>query len=103
MGKASARTAQNIYLYDAIKKCSCLLESYGGHAQAAGLSIEKKNMKRFSAMFDEAVAEQLRLKGTKPREIHIDYELNFEDITETLLDELQKLEPYGVTTTSLFS
>lgn len=94
-GKASARTAQDIDLYDAIKKCSGLIDTFGGHAQAAGLSIDKKQMYRFSAMFDEAVIEQLRVKGSRPKELNIDYELNFEDINERLLDELERLEPFG--------
>lgn len=96
IGKASARTAQDLDLYEAIKSCSNLLEAYGGHAQAAGLSICKKNMTRFTSMFDEVISEQLSKTGIRQRELHIDYELNFEDINEQLLDELARLEPFGV-------
>lgn len=95
-GKASARTAQAIDLYEAIKSCSSLLEAYGGHAQAAGLSIERKNMNKFSAMFDEMVSEQLKKTGKQDRELRIDYELNFEEITDRFLDELTRLEPFGI-------
>ncbi|WP_051283900.1 single-stranded-DNA-specific exonuclease RecJ [Desulforegula conservatrix] len=94
-GKASARTAQDIDLYNAIKNCSEVLESYGGHAQAAGLSLNKNNMKQFISMFDDAVIEQLGKTGGKPKELNIDYELNFEDINDRLLDELARLEPFG--------
>lgn len=46
-------------------------------------------------MFDDAVIEQLGKTGGKPKELNIDYELNFEDINDRLLDELARLEPFG--------
>lgn len=94
-GKASARTAQDIDLFETISRCSSVLIGFGGHAQAAGLSLKRKDLDVFNTMFQDAVSEQIKSSGPKTKTLMIDYELNFEEITDRLFDELARLEPFG--------
>lgn len=90
----SARSVKNFNIYDALASCEHLLEHYGGHKYAAGLTIKKENLQKFEETFEKVVKE--RLDGTVPRqEIEIDDTLRFEDITQELVDVVRDFAPFG--------
>lgn len=94
IGKGSGRSFEGMNLVDALTECSDLLEKFGGHELAAGLSIKRKNLPEFKARM-EAYAKKC-FQGTAPEHVlDIDRELSVRDITLDLAREISCLEPYG--------
>ena len=93
--KGSARCGSCFHLKNALDKIPAgILEGYGGHAKAAGLSVKPENYERFVKEFTKITDAELRGKDTaEPREI--DLALTERDCTEQLCHELDMLEPYG--------
>ena len=90
----SARSVKNFNIYDAITACSELLEHYGGHKYAAGLTIKAENLEAFKQKFEQVVKETLQ--GEEPmQEIEIDDELLFEEITPELVAAIKEFAPFG--------
>lgn len=90
----SARSVKSFNIYDAIAACGDLLEHYGGHTYAAGLTIKRQNLEKFTQLFEEIVEQ--KLSGEEPqKEIEIDDELLFEDITPELVSTLKEFAPFG--------
>ena len=90
----SARSVKNFNIYDAITACSELLEHYGGHKYAAGLTIKAENLETFIRKFEQVVKESLQ--GEEPiQEIEIDDELLFEEITPELVSAVKEFAPFG--------
>jgi single-stranded-DNA-specific exonuclease len=90
----SARSVQGYDLYQAIEACSDLLESFGGHMFAAGLTMKKENICRFRERFEEYVASTITEEQMVPR-IHIDSELPLSEITESFHSGLTRFQPFG--------
>jgi single-stranded-DNA-specific exonuclease len=90
----SARSVKDFDIYDAIDACSDLLEHFGGHKFAAGLSLKPENLEIFRTRFEEAVAE--RLKGIElVPEIEIDEEIPFSVINSRFFGILKQFAPFG--------
>ena len=90
----SARSVAGFDVHDALEACAPLLEQFGGHRAAAGLTLREENVPAFQAQFEQVVAE--RLTDTQlVRPIDIDAELLLSDITEELCAELAQLAPFG--------
>jgi single-stranded-DNA-specific exonuclease len=94
VGKGSCRSIPGINLYDALEACSGYLEKYGGHSMAAGIQIKSEKYVLFKNAFEETIAGMTENTATEPC-LEIDYELNFDMITDRLVDELSALQPYG--------
>jgi single-stranded-DNA-specific exonuclease len=77
-----------------IETCSDLIEHWGGHKYAAGLSIKEENFKAFSKRFEEAASAQL-VEGALIPKVEIDAEIDFSTITRTFFDDLKKFAPFG--------
>ncbi|MBN1388133.1 MAG: single-stranded-DNA-specific exonuclease RecJ [Bacteroidales bacterium] len=90
----SARSVAGYDLYQAIESCSDLLENFGGHMYAAGLTMKKENVPIFIERFEEAVTQTITEEQLVPQVI-IDMELDFADITETFYSILEQFQPYG--------
>ena len=90
----SARSVQGYDLYQAIESCSDLLESFGGHMFAAGLTLKKENIKPFMERFEQFVNETITEEQLVPR-IFVDYELSFPEINEEFFHFLTKFQPFG--------
>ncbi len=90
----SARSIQNIDLYELLGKCEHLLEQYGGHAMAAGLSLKPENFEAFRAHFDQLVAEVLHHQQAVPV-LEYDMELPFKVISKSLFNTINRLAPFG--------
>ncbi|MBR3018316.1 MAG: single-stranded-DNA-specific exonuclease RecJ [Clostridia bacterium] len=91
----SARSAGDVDIYKALSQCADLFERFGGHRQAAGLTLKKENLETFSHRLSDAVAEQTGGRPIIP-EIRCDAALSLRDVTEETVQWLQKLEPFGM-------
>jgi single-stranded-DNA-specific exonuclease len=88
---------QGYDLYQAIESCSDLLESFGGHMFAAGLTMKKENIKPFMDRFEKFVANNITEDQLVPR-IFIDCELEFSEINGDFYNFLTKFQPFGLIT-----
>lgn len=90
----SARSVMGFDLYEAILKCSDLLEKFGGHKYAAGLTMDKKNLVAFQQRFEEVVTSQITSEMLTPS-IEIDTTISFDAITSKFLNVLKQMAPFG--------
>ena len=90
----SARSVQGYDLYQAIESCSDLLESFGGHMFAAGLTLKKENIKPFMERFEQYVNSTITEEQLVPR-IFIDTELSFSEINEDFFKTMSQFQPFG--------
>lgn len=90
----SARSVVGFDLYKAIESCSYLLENFGGHMYAAGLTLRKENLKTFIQKFEEVVSQTITSEQLTPS-IEIDMELRLKDITPKLIRIIKQFEPFG--------
>jgi single-stranded-DNA-specific exonuclease len=94
MATGSARSVSNFDVYKAIQHCSGLLENFGGHPYAAGLSLKVENVEKFSEMFEEYVSTHISPNQTKAN-LDIDAEIRFQEINHKFFNDLKKLRPFG--------
>jgi single-stranded-DNA-specific exonuclease len=90
----SARSIKGFDIYDAVDACGDLLEHFGGHTYAAGLSMKPENFGKFSARFEEYVQEHLPTDLLIP-EIEIDSMLQLKDINTKFYKILKQFAPFG--------
>ncbi len=93
-GKGSGRSIPGFHLHDALKSCEDLLLRYGGHKYAAGMSIAPDQIKEFQTRFKRVAASQLNPEDLI-RKLHIDAELDLDDIDFDLVDMLERFAPFG--------
>ena len=94
LGKGSARSIPCFNVFKAMTECSEFLGQFGGHAYAAGLNIEEKNLDAFKNAMNEVGHRYLTPENLIP-ELNIDSKLSLQDITQKLFDILQELAPFG--------
>lgn len=92
----SARSVIGFNIYDAIHQCSDLLENYGGHYFAAGMTMQPANLPAFSKKFEQIVTDSITPASLQPV-IDIDAEIALEDITPTFYNIIRQFEPFGPT------
>ncbi len=90
----SARSVKNFDIYEAIKSCSDLLEQFGGHMYAAGLTMQKDNFEKFRDRFDEVVRASIKPEQLIP-EIEIDAVVTLSDINQPFYKILKQFAPFG--------
>ncbi len=90
----SARSVKNFDIYEAIKECSDLLDQFGGHMYAAGLSLLPENFEKFQQRFEEVVKATIKPEQLIP-EIEIDSALELKDITPTFNNIIKQFAPFG--------
>ncbi len=90
----SARSVKGFDVYEAINSCSHLLDSFGGHKYAAGLSFKESQIDEFIRLFEKYVSENISELSLRP-EITIDSYLNIEDITGKFYNVLRQFAPFG--------
>jgi len=93
--KGSGRSIKGFSLMDALSSCGGLLIEYGGHELAAGLSIERSKIDEFRKKINE-YAEPLLDSGDYAVPLEIECEAKFSDFTEKGIDEILRLEPFGL-------
>jgi single-stranded-DNA-specific exonuclease len=92
--KGSARSIDGFNIYEAFKECEDLLEQFGGHEYAAGLTIAKENLEEFRQRINNIAAERLSEEDFKP-ELKIDCELDLSDVNMRFWKLLSQFEPFG--------
>ena len=90
----SARSLKEFDVHEALEKCADLLEHFGGHKSAAGVSLRKENMRAFLDRFEQLVREGLGPEEVVP-EVEVDCELGFSQITPKFLRILKQFAPFG--------
>jgi single-stranded-DNA-specific exonuclease len=90
----SARSVTGFNVYEAIHQCRELLENYGGHFYAAGLTLKQENLQPFINMFEQVVTTSIPPELLIP-EITIDAEVKFNDINHTFYKIICQMEPFG--------
>ena len=94
MATGSARSVSGFDVYKAIEHCRNLLENFGGHTYAAGLSMKIENVEEFTRRFEDYVADHILPEQTQAT-IDIDAQLDFRDITPKFFFDLKKFNPFG--------
>lgn len=90
----SARSIPGVNIHDAMSTCRDLFVRFGGHAQAAGLTIEAKNVPEFRRRLSEAIREQAAPEAFIPTEEY-DLELELSEMTEEFVDAFSAMQPTG--------
>lgn len=90
----SARSVKDFDIYDAIDSCSDLLEHFGGHKYAAGLSLKLENLCEFRRRFEEIVESTITLDMQVP-EVEIDEEIELQQITPNFYKIIKQFAPFG--------
>lgn len=90
----SSRSVRGFDIYTAIKSCRDLLENFGGHTNAVGLSIKEDNIDEFRRRLTLYVEEHIQVDQITPQ-IDVDCELSFAEINNDLLKYMRLLNPYG--------
>lgn len=90
----SARSVDGYDLYHAIEACQDLLENFGGHTYAAGLTLRPENINAFIERFEKIVSETIRPEQLVPQ-IEVDAEIGLGDITIEFFQNLKRFRPYG--------
>lgn len=92
--KGSARTIENINIYEALKACSAYIEEFGGHAQAAGVNVREENFDALKSALDAYIGETYTEEDFIPTLSVCDAQRFVPDLA--LAKELELLEPFGV-------
>ncbi len=90
----SARSIPGLNLFEALTACSEYLTAYGGHYYAAGLTLPKENLLAFKEAFNAYVQSVLQPEDYIPK-LHIDTELDFQEINLKYYNVVTQMEPYG--------
>ena len=94
LATGSARSVEGFDLYKAIDACSDLLENFGGHMYAAGLTMKIENIPAFTRRFEDAVTETITDEQLTP-DMLIDAEIDFADISAKFVRILKQFRPFG--------
>lgn len=90
----SARSVSGFDVYKAVQSCSNLLENFGGHTYAAGLSMKVENVPEFAERFEAYVQEHIMDTQTEAT-LAIDAYLDFKDVTFKFYQQLKRFAPFG--------
>ncbi len=92
----TARSAAGFNIYAAVEHCRELLENFGGHTYAAGLTMKWENVKKFKAMFQKYVEEHIQ-PNQKEAILNVDAQIDFRDIkSKRLYNDLKRFAPFGL-------
>ena len=94
LATGSARSIAGYDIYDAVKSCRDILENFGGHTYAVGLSLPIENIPEFRRRFQQYVNEHILPEQTEAT-LDIEEEVDFKDITKKLHNDLKKFAPHG--------
>jgi single-stranded-DNA-specific exonuclease len=94
LGRGSCRGIAGVHLYQMLERCRGALEGFGGHRMAAGLSIRSDAVADMAEQFEAAVRSTTKPEDFIPK-VDVDLELSLDDVNDALLEDLDRLEPYG--------
>ena len=93
--KGSARSIERFHLVEALAECADLLDRFGGHAMAAGLTVRAERVGEFSKRFGEIASTRLTPADLVPA-LHVDAEVPLPAVTAALSEQLARLAPFGM-------
>ncbi len=94
MATGSARSVTGFDVYKAVQSCQDLLENFGGHTYAAGLTLPVEHIEEFSRRFEAYVSEHILNEQTQAS-LHIDAFVDFKDVTFKFYQQLRRFAPFG--------
>lgn len=94
LATGSSRSVQGFDVYSAVDSARDLLENFGGHTYAVGLSLKEENVEEFTRRFEKYVSDNIRPDQLKPQ-LDIDAKITFSDITPEFLSLLHLFNPFG--------
>lgn len=94
LATGSSRSVQGFDIYSAIDSCRDLLENFGGHTYAVGLSLKEENIPEFTRRFEEYVAANILPSQLKPT-FEIDAIITFAELTPEFVSTLRRFNPFG--------
>jgi single-stranded-DNA-specific exonuclease len=94
VGKGSARTIGGFDLYQGLAACQDLLDAFGGHPAAAGVTVQESRLDEFRERFAAFVVEWTRGAPAVPT-LHVDAEVQLSEVTTTLIKEIGAFHPFG--------
>lgn len=93
--RGSGRSVSGFDLAGALRDCSDLLEKHGGHAMAAGLSIDPARLEAFRQRINDLARERLRPEHLQP-EVRIDASIPLRSLSLPVVADLRRMEPFGM-------
>ncbi|HET8720713.1 MAG TPA: single-stranded-DNA-specific exonuclease RecJ [Nitrospira sp.] len=94
VGKGSARTVPGFDLYHGLAACEDLLDAFGGHPSAAGVTVQESRLDDFRERFSAVVSEWTRGAAAVPT-LHVDAEVQLSEVTAKLIKEIGAFHPFG--------
>lgn len=94
LATGSSRSVQGFDVYKAVDSARDILENFGGHAYAVGLSLKEENIPEFTRRFEQYVAEHIQPEQLRPM-LDIDAYLTFSEITPAFVNTLRRFNPFG--------
>jgi len=92
--KGSFRSIPQVNIIEAIEKCKDLLIKFGGHSQAAGISVKNAKLEKFYEKLNSQIEKELEGKDISPQ-LWIDAEVSSSDVNWELAENLEKMKPFG--------
>lgn len=92
--KGSCRSIPEFNMFKALSECADLIDQFGGHPMAAGLSLPAKNLPELKRRLQELLQAQVAAEDLQPK-VTLDAEVKLPDLTKKFTDDLQHLEPFG--------
>ncbi|HOW42198.1 MAG TPA: single-stranded-DNA-specific exonuclease RecJ [Candidatus Omnitrophota bacterium] len=93
--RGSGRSIKNFHLFQGVAQCSDLLEGFGGHQHAVGMTIPRENIDTFRHKINDHARQTLMVEDLLPS-VDVDMELTLKEMQETFIRELEQLEPFGI-------
>lgn len=93
IAKGSGRSIPGFDLHEALMKCEDLLDKFGGHSMAVGLTLKQENLSEFYKRF-ENFAKESKIEEIVPI-INVDAKIELSDINKKVIEDLRQLEPFG--------
>ena len=93
IGKGSGRSIPGFDLYEALTKCPKLIDRFGGHAMAIGITIKKDKFEEFKTEFEKTAREN-HIEDIVPI-LKIDSQISLDEINKNMVESLKELEPFG--------
>lgn len=94
MGKGSGRSIERFNLFEALQNSSAVLEQFGGHTMAAGITVREENIPALEAQLNAYADAHLTWEDMQP-ELRVEFMLQSEHLTQQLIRELEQMEPCG--------
>ena len=93
LGKGSGRSISGFDLYEALTECGDVIDKFGGHSMAIGITVKKDKIQEFKDKFED-IANNYKIEEIVPI-INIDAKLNIAEVSKEIVESLKDLEPFG--------